>query len=292
MGVSVGLVVLPTDRWPVARRQWEWAEAEGFAAAYTYDHLCWGGFPDGPWHAAYPLLAAAAGVTDSIRLGTLVTSPNFRHPVPLAREVITLDDLSQGRFDLGIGAGSGGPDARVLGRPEWGSDERVARFAEFLHLLASLLVHPRTTWSGGFYAADEAVTTPGCIQRPRVPFTVAGGGRRSMQVVARHGQRWVTVGPTGPGPRDRATVLAAVTRQVELLEVACRAGDRDPSSIDRVLLVTDPAWSPRSVGEFEDFAGGYEALGFAEIVLHHPDQTGPYSGDVKVFEQIAADCGQ
>jgi len=285
----VGLVILPTDRWSVARRQWEWAETAGFAAAYTYDHLCWGGFPEGPWHAAYPLLAAAAGVTDSIRLGTLVTSPNFRHPVALAREVITLDDLSEGRFELGIGAGSAGADARILGGTEWDPPERATRFAEFLELLDSLLVNPRTSWSGHYYTATEAVTTPGCVQRPRVPFTVAAGGRRSMQVVALQGQRWVTVGPTGPGPRDRATVLTAVTRQVGLLQVACEAAGRDPSSISRVLLVTDPQWSPGSVGEFEDLAADYEALGFGEIVLHHPDQTGPYTGDIKVFEQIAAE---
>ncbi len=82
--VRIGLVILPTDRWKVARRQWEWADEVGFAAAWTYDHIRWGGMPDGPWLAAVPVLAAAAVTTKRIRLGTLVASPNFRHPVPLA----------------------------------------------------------------------------------------------------------------------------------------------------------------------------------------------------------------
>ena len=72
--------------------------------------------PDGPWHAAVPVLAAAAAVTERVRLGTLVATPNFRHPVTLARDALALDDLSNGRLDLGLGPGSEGPDATALGR--------------------------------------------------------------------------------------------------------------------------------------------------------------------------------
>ena len=109
--MRVGLVILPSDRWTDARRQWEWADRSGFATAWTYDHIRWGGMPDGPWHAAVPVLAAAAAVTERVRLGTLVATPNFRHPVTLARDALALDDLSNGRLDLGLGAGSSGPDA-------------------------------------------------------------------------------------------------------------------------------------------------------------------------------------
>ncbi len=82
--MHVGLVILPTDRWSEARRQWEWADDTGFATGWTYDHIRWGGMPDGPWHSAVPVLSAAAVVTSRLRLGTLVATPNFRHPVTLA----------------------------------------------------------------------------------------------------------------------------------------------------------------------------------------------------------------
>ena len=65
VAVRVGLVILPSDRWREARRQWEWADVRGFATAWTYDHMRWGGMPDGPWHAAVPVLAAAAGGHDA-----------------------------------------------------------------------------------------------------------------------------------------------------------------------------------------------------------------------------------
>ena len=91
------------------------AEDAGFSTVWTYDHLSWRSLRDGPWFGAVPLLAAAARITERIRLGTLVASPNFRHPVPFAKEILTLDEVSGGRLDLGIGAGGTGADATVLG---------------------------------------------------------------------------------------------------------------------------------------------------------------------------------
>src|SRR6204780_3477456 len=130
MAVRVSLVILPSDRWREARRQWEWADRAGFATGWTYDHVRWGGMPDGPWHAAVPVLAAAAVVTARLRLGTLVATPNFRQPVTLARDAIALDDLSGGRLDLGLGPGSEGPDARALGQDPWTAGQRPGRLEE------------------------------------------------------------------------------------------------------------------------------------------------------------------
>ena len=144
--MRIGLVVLPTDRWKDARRQWEWADGVGFATAWTYDHIRWGGMPDGPWLAAIPVLAAATAVTERIRLGTLVATPNFRHPVVLARDVIALDDLSDGRFDLGVGPGTEGPDAQALGQDPWPLAERMDRYGEFVQLKPPFSLHTALLW--------------------------------------------------------------------------------------------------------------------------------------------------
>jgi alkanesulfonate monooxygenase SsuD/methylene tetrahydromethanopterin reductase-like flavin-dependent oxidoreductase (luciferase family) len=290
--VNVGLVILPTDRWSDAAPRWRWADQAGFATVWTYDHIVWGGFADGPWHAAYPLLTAAAGVTTRARLGTLVTSPNFRHPVPLAREVITLDDVSAGRFELGIGAGSGGPDAAVLGRPSWTTAERLERFGEFLSLLDTLLTQPVTTSEGRYYSATSASMRPGCVQQPRVPFAIAAAAPRTLELVARFGQRWVTLGPTGAGPRTAAEVYEAVRRQSDQLLEVCGHVGRDAESIGRVLLLsTTTGPDIPSLGAFDELAGRYGELDFDEIVVHHPDQTGPYRGDMAVLEEIVARYG-
>ena len=98
---------------------WRRAEALGFDHAWTYDHLAWRSLRDSPWFGAVPTLTAAAMATERIRLGTLVASPNFRHPVPFATELVTLDDISGGRLTLGIGAGGDGWDATMLGQVAW-----------------------------------------------------------------------------------------------------------------------------------------------------------------------------
>ena len=233
--MRVGLVILPSDRWREARRQWEWADDVGFATAWTYDHIRWGGMPDGPWHAAVPVLAAAATVTRRVRLGTLVASPNFRHPVPLARDVLALDDVSGGRFDLGIGPGSGGPDATALGQPPWSSTERMDRFEEFLRILRAILdgdADARTTITGRYYAAADTPSTPGALQAP-FPLTIAAGGPRGLGLAVDFGQQWVTIGPASGTPRTPEAILRAARQQCALLDAACNERGRDVATSRR-----------------------------------------------------------
>src|SRR5258707_15632260 len=130
--MRVGIIILPDERWSTASRRWRLAEEYGFDHAWTYDHIGWRDLVDGPWFDAVPTLTAAAQVTSRIRLGTMVASPNFRHPVHFAREITALDDISDGRITLGIGAGgiagfdTAGPGGR---RPSPGA--RGGRLPEF-----------------------------------------------------------------------------------------------------------------------------------------------------------------
>ena len=192
--MRLGVVILPELRRAELAATWRRAEQLGFDHAWTYDHLAWRTLRDAPWFAAVPTLAAAALATERIRLGTLVASPNFRHPVPFARELIALDDLSAGRFTLGIGAGGLGWDATMLGQPAWSPRERAERFAEFVALTDRLLRQPQTSYAGRYYSADEARSVPGCVQRPRIPFAIAATGARGMRLAAEHGETWVTTG--------------------------------------------------------------------------------------------------
>jgi alkanesulfonate monooxygenase SsuD/methylene tetrahydromethanopterin reductase-like flavin-dependent oxidoreductase (luciferase family) len=288
--VHVGLVILPSDRWKDARRQWEWADEAGFTTAWTYDHIRWGGMPDGPWHSAVPVLAAAAGATERIKLGTLVATPNFRHPVTLAREAITLDDLSDGRLELGLGPGSEGFDAGVLGQEPWSPAERLVRFEEFLEVLRPIVEGEptaRTSRRTAYYAAVEAPSTPGTLTRP-LPLAIAAGGARGLRLAVAHGRHWVTIGPTGRGPRTPEAILEAVRRQRAELDAACAAAGRAVSSIGKILLWTPTEPVIDSAEQFEELIAPYTALGFDQFVLHHPAQTGPYGGSIAAFEEIAA----
>ncbi|MEU9356545.1 LLM class flavin-dependent oxidoreductase [Streptomyces sp. NPDC048301] len=289
-------VILPIRRWhDGGRPPWVRAEQLGFHAAYTYDHLAWRTFRDGPWFGAVPTLTAAAAATTRMRLGTLVTSPNFRHPVTLAKDLITLDDVSDGRITLGIGAGGNGFDATTLrGSDEepWTPRERADHFDEFVPLLDRLLSEPSVTHEGRFYNANEARNIPGCVQRPRLPFAVAATGPRGMRLAARHGQAWVTTGDPKlfeDGTAEQS--VAAIGGQISRLGAACEEAGRDVAGLDKILLSGFTPGSPlRSFDAFVDFAGTHFELGFTEIVVHWPEPDSVFDTDPKVFERIATEA--
>jgi alkanesulfonate monooxygenase SsuD/methylene tetrahydromethanopterin reductase-like flavin-dependent oxidoreductase (luciferase family) len=286
--MRVGVVILPDARWSETAGRWRRAEELGFASAWTYDHLAWRSLRDDPWFAMVPTLAAAASVTERMRLGPLVASPNFRHPVPFAKELMTLDDLTGGRLVVGLGAGGVGWDATVLGNPAWSSPERAGRFEEFVALTDLLLRQPATTSEGRWYSADEARMVPGCVQQPRVPFAVAAAGRRSMRLAATYGQAWVTTGDRRtPGPLSAADGAAIVAGQIALLEEVCAEVGRDPATLDRMLLTgAELDDGLASVEAFREVVGEYEAVGVTDLIVHWPRDSEPYSGDLATFERI------
>ncbi len=194
-----GIVILPQQPWAEARTTWQRAEELGFDHAWTYDHLTWRSLTDESWGATVPTLTAAATATSTIRLGTFVTSPNFRHPVPFAKDLATLDDISGGRFLLGVGSGGTGFDAFVLGQEQLTGRERHERFVEFVRGLDELLRFEKPdsggiSFEGEWFTAHEARMVGAPAQQPRMPFVVAADGPKGLQLVAELADGWVTLG--------------------------------------------------------------------------------------------------
>jgi alkanesulfonate monooxygenase SsuD/methylene tetrahydromethanopterin reductase-like flavin-dependent oxidoreductase (luciferase family) len=288
--MELGVVILPEHQWTEARALWRRAEDLGFSHAWTYDHLAWRSLRDSPWFATVPTLTAAATATQRIRLGPLVASPNFRHPVPFAKELMTLDDVSGGRLVVAIGAGGYGWDSTVLGERPLSPRDRAARFAEFVELTDLLLRQPETSYGGRFYTAEGATNRPGCVQRPRPPLAIAATGRRGMELAARFGDLWVTTGEEVPGervgPDDGGRVVA---RQMEQLDEACARVGREPSTLRRMVL-TGPVLDAglESTDAFRHALGCYAEVGVDDLVVHWPRPTEPYRGDVDVFERVVS----
>lgn len=284
--------ILPIATGPAeTKAAWQRAEILGFHAAYTYDHLNWEeSFRDGPWGDAWLTLATAAAVTSTIRLGTLVSTPNFHHPVTLAKKVVTLDGLSGGRVTLGLGAGTDEGDARILGAPTLTPRRRADRFAELVEDLGLLLTQDVSTFEGEWYAAVEARMLPRCVQRPRVPFAIAGGGPRGMRLAATYGQAWVTVGDDAIGRGGTvAETRAAIAEQVARLDAACAEVSRDPATLSKILLTGFTADDVHSAADaFLEAATAYARLGITEIVLHAPIPDTRFEMDERVYEEVAA----
>ncbi|GAA2039350.1 LLM class flavin-dependent oxidoreductase [Agromyces tropicus] len=286
-----GLVILPQYEWPGAGRRWRQAEELGFDHAWTYDHLSWRGLAGERWHATVPTLTAAATVTERIRLGTFVASPNFRHPVPFAKDVATLDQVAGGRLILGLGSGGTGFDAHVLGQPEISRAERFDRFREFTEALDALLRFERgsgegISYWGDHFSAVRARMVGDPAQEPRMPFLMAADGPRAMRLAARYGSGWVTTG--GDVDADAAW-WPRIGELMTRMEDACAAEERDPAGFDTVLsLDSEARYSMASVAAFEDAVGRARELGFSDVVAHRPREHGLYAGSEAVLEEIGA----
>ncbi|MFJ6673497.1 LLM class flavin-dependent oxidoreductase [Actinosynnema sp. NPDC091369] len=284
--MRAGITILPEYTWAEAKPRWLAAEAYGFAHAWTFDHLGWGPLVDHRWYGSVPTLTAAAVATSRIELGFMVASPNFRHPLPFARDVLALDDVSDGRITVGIGAGGmGGYDVKVFGGG--GVVSQARRYEEFVELLDALLTRDRVDYSGEYYTAVDARTAPGCVQRPRTPFVLAANGPRGMALAARHGQGWVTLGTARDSLESWWTSLAELSAR---FDDALAAESRDRAAVRR-FLQTDaaPVFSLSSVECYRDFLGRADELGFTDVLAPWPRPDGPFAGDEAILDVVASD---
>ncbi|MEV8266928.1 LLM class flavin-dependent oxidoreductase [Microbacterium sp. NPDC076911] len=288
-----GICILPQEDWPAAAALWRGAEEYGFDHAWTYDHLSWRGLASERWHATIPTLTAAAMVTERIKLGTFVASPNYRHPVPFAKDIATVDQIASGRLLLGLGSGGTGFDARVLGGAQLTPRDRLARFIEFTEMLDELLRFEQSESSasgfsrdGTWYSAVDARMVGAPAQLPRMPLHLAAEGPKALAFAARAGDGWVTTAGT---IEDDDAWWAHVGDLSRRLDDACVTAGRDPASIQRTLLLdSDPRYSLSSVAAFEDAVGRAAQRGFTDVVTHWPRAHGLYAGDRAVLDEVAS----
>ncbi len=230
----------------LARTGEEWADKARRIESLGYSSLV---MPDGLRYTLAPLpaLAAAAAATRALRVGTYVVANDFRNPVLLAKEAATLDVLSGGRFELGIGAGrpAAVEDNRMMGLGFDPGGVRVSRLAESLALIKAVLAGEPATATGPHYAAAGAEITPRPVQQPRLPLLVAGSGRRLLSLAAREADI-VALGvpPTEPeaaaGEKVGWLREAAGPRfdQLELNLNLMAVGDRIPRYVSARLGLT------------------------------------------------------
>lgn len=283
-------MILPQEDWPAAARKWQQAEEFGFDHAWTYDHLSWRSLANERWHATIPTLTAAATVTERIGLGLFVASPNFRHPVPFAKELATLDDIAGGRVLVGVGSGGTGFDAFVLGQPELTPRQRHERFIEFADALDVLLRFEQAgsggiSFAGEWYDAVNARMVGAPAQHPRMPLLIAGNGPKTVRYAAERGDGWVTTG--GNEDADHEAWWAGVAVLARAFDDAFAASGRT-DEISRVLSLDDEnRYTLRSAAAYEDAVGRAAALGFTDVVAHWPRADGIYTGEERVLEQVS-----
>jgi F420-dependent oxidoreductase-like protein len=242
-----------------------WQEADDielFESGWLFDHFYpIHGDSSGPCLEGWMLLASLAQATRRLRMGTLVTGIHYRHPAVLANMAATVDIISEGRLELGIGAGWNEEESGAYGIELGGPAERSDRFEEACQVLIGLLSQETTDFDGKHYQLTGARNEPKGPQRPHPPICIGGSGeKRTLRTVAKYAQHWNFVGGT---PEEFA-------RKRDVLYAHCEDVGRDPKEITLSSHVRLD--SPADVTKAADTAAALGEVGvdLAIVVLLPP----------------------
>lgn len=214
----------------------EHVERVGLHSFWLYDHLYTPALPDRPALEAWTLATALLARTTTLRVGHLVLNNNFRHPALLAKMISTLDVISDGRLDVGIGSGSYAPEHEQLGM-DWPSlGERSRQLGEALAVITAMLSGGTATFAGEHYQVTDVPNLPSAVQVPRPPIHVGGiSVRHTLPLVARYADVWNVPTYGLVGWQERAAEL----------DLLCESIDRDPAEVGRshqaILVLAEDA---------------------------------------------------
>jgi F420-dependent oxidoreductase-like protein len=260
--------------WEQTVERWRYFEALGLESAWLCDHLVQPSRPNGPYFEAWTLLAGLAAETERIRVGVLVTSNTFRHPALLARMAATVDHISEGRLEVGLGAGWYEPEHRMFGIPLPETRELVSRFGEAVQVLDLMLREDIASFDGTYYRLEGARSRPLPVQKPRPPLVLGAFGPRMLRIVARHGDTWNAFGtPEEMRERNR------------MLDGFCEEIGRDPETLDRSLYYWTATggidvWE--SEAAFEEVFRLYSEAGINQFIIDQPSDA-----QLPMLERIA-----
>lgn len=229
IGVFVPHFELPWSgtgpRWREIAEMARVAEGVGFDSFWLPDHLTFrfdNVHPQGGWDV-WSLLAALAATTSRIEIAPLVACSSFRNPALIAKMADTIDEISGGRFILGLGAGWHKPEYEMFGFPY---DHRVSRFEEALQIIAPLLRTGKVDFEGRFYSARECELRPRGPRPSGPPILVGGAGPRVIRLAATYADAWNV---------DRKNDIGEVMAWKETVDAACREVGRDPATLSRII---------------------------------------------------------
>ena len=284
------VLCLPNVPWDDLQQRFIRLEQLGIEVAALPDHFVDWTDPPSPWFESWTALTGLAAATTSIRLTTCVTQIPFRNPAMFARQALTLDHISSGRVEIGLGTGlAKDPSLAMVGTPDWEPSERVARLGEYVQVVDRLLRDEVSSFAGEFYRVDGAIMNPRPVQSPRPPILVGALGPVMIRHAARFADTWNSLSFSESFEEQ----VAETRERVALMDKAGEALGRERDTLRYSYTMFDARARPRggamdyfeSVDRFEDNVGRILELGMDEIGLYYPlDER-----QVPTFERIATD---
>jgi alkanesulfonate monooxygenase SsuD/methylene tetrahydromethanopterin reductase-like flavin-dependent oxidoreductase (luciferase family) len=281
-----GIMTVPNIPWEREVERWQLIESLEFDSIWTADHFVDPYRPDTSWFEGWTLLSALAIQTRHIRIGTLVTSIPLRNPAMLARQALTVDHISNGRLELGLGSGvSWDPVYSMIGLENWPPQERVARFREAVEIVDLCLRNSVTSYHGEYFHLHDAIINPRPVQRPRPPLTIGAAGQSMLKIAARYADAWNLV--PGGWETSPAQMLQHAVRSNRLLDEYCKEIGRSPFSVRRSVLIfgSEAREIFDSPENFETVIKSYHTTGMTEFILYYPFD----EKQIPVFKRIAVE---
>jgi alkanesulfonate monooxygenase SsuD/methylene tetrahydromethanopterin reductase-like flavin-dependent oxidoreductase (luciferase family) len=274
--MRLDIYMLPNRPWPVLLERVRRAADMGFGCVWIPDHFINGLRAEDDWFEAWTTLGALSAGTEGIHLGTLVSSITLRNPSLLARAATTLDHVSPGRFELGIGAAGSSTDHAMTGIPARTGTERSERLEEAVAIVRDLLTNNRAEAAGPHYPIEGTTLLPRPAQVPRPPITVGALGKRSMRLAARLADAWNTQPMPSEGRFGDVLAgddeLALLRERNEFVDRVCEELDRDPATLRRSYLLLGTYRSgPGDPDAFTKRAELLREAGAQELILYWPD---------------------
>jgi alkanesulfonate monooxygenase SsuD/methylene tetrahydromethanopterin reductase-like flavin-dependent oxidoreductase (luciferase family) len=284
------VIVGPNVPWPEFLRRCLQVEELGFDAISFADHFTdWTG-KRGPWLELWSQVSAIAMATMHIRLATLVAQIPLRNPAMLALQALTVDHISGGRLDLGLGTGlEVDPSYRMMGIENWSAKERVARFGEYVEIVSQLLSREEFSYQGHHYHVDAAAISPRPVQSPRPPILIAAMG----PVMLGHAARYADVWNSMSFAKTFEAQLEETRQRIAAMDARCAVIGRDQADLRRSYLMFDPTARYgggvivyyESEEIFTQMVQQVIALGISEVVLYYP----LLERQIPMLERIARD---
>jgi F420-dependent oxidoreductase-like protein len=248
--------------WEKTVERWQLFESLGYESAWLCDHLIQPSRPEGPYFEAWTLLGGLAAVTSKIRVGILVTSNTFRYPQVVAKMAVTVDHISGGRLEIGLGAGWYEPEHTMFGIEFPETKELVTRFKEAVQVVDLMTREDTSSFDGTYYRLKGARSRPLSVQKPRPPLVLGAFGPRMLKIVARYADTWNAFGtPTEMRERN------------QMLDDYCRDIGRDPETLDRSLYYWVPTadedpWASKEA--FFSVLEPYVEAGMNQFIIDQP----------------------
>ena len=269
------VLIVANQPWETVLARFRSIEALGFDIGGLGDHFADMTKSPRTWFDLWATLGAVAQATTTLRLRPCVAQIPFRDPATFARQALSLDHISGGRIELGIGVGiSLDPSYVMMGLPKWSRRERVARLKEYLEIVDRMLTNEVTSYEGEFYAIREAVMNPRPVQSPRPPIMLAAMGPVMLRRAARYADIWNSLSFLD----EFGAQLAETRERAARIDESCAAIGRDPATLVRSYTMYDPAARRRggtiawyeSEDAFTDMVGRVLELGITDVGLFWP----------------------